>query len=190
MRITAIMVVIGLLPLYGCNKSSEETNHPKEVPPLYEDRVFQQDGMFIDSKINISLIEKLEPWNEELLLELFEPIAGTNTVYTYKSKYRIPENIDGTEGVYDEYLIVETGLDGEIEEALLYQGGPKQGPLFHYLFRASKPNLGIKDLDNTSKLNFVCSPHESLASDYYGDARIVSLDGEAPKEKGEQVGAE
>ena len=189
MRIIAIIAVIGLLPVSGCKSSSDEANHPDEVFPLYEDRVFQQDGVFSESKIDIALINQLEPWNEELLLRLFEPIAGKKIVYTYKSKYRIPENIDGTEGVYDEYLIVETSLNGEIEEAILYQGGPKQGPVFHYLFRTSEPNLGIKNLSNTSKLDFVCCPDDSLGFDYYSDARIVSVDGEAPKEEGEQGSA-
>ncbi|QQL44418.1 hypothetical protein [Sulfuriroseicoccus oceanibius] len=189
MRIIAILAVIGLLSVSGCKNSSDEVNHPDEAWPLYEDRVFQQEGVFSESKINIALIEQLEPWNEELLLRLFEPVAGTKIVYTYKSTYRIPENIDGTEGVYDEYLIVETSLDGEIEEALLYQGGPKQGPVFHYLFRASEPNQGIKNLSNTSKLKFVCCPYDSFGFDYFVDARIVSVDGEAPKEEGEQAAA-
>ena len=91
MRIIAIIAVIGLLPVSGCKSSSDEANHPDEVFPLYEDRVFQQDGVFSESKIDIALINQLEPWNEELLLRLFEPIAGRKIVYTYKSKYRIPE---------------------------------------------------------------------------------------------------
>ena len=45
-------------------------------------------------------------------------------------------------------------------------------------------------MSNTSKLDFVCCPDDSLGFDYYSDARIVSVDGEVPKEEGEQGGAD
>ncbi len=189
MRIIAIIAAIGILPVSGCKNSNDKANHPEEVPPLYEDRVFVQDGIFGQSKINISMIEQLKPWDKGLLMSLFEPIAGTSTVYTYKSTYRIPENIDGTEGVYDEYLIVEAADGGRIQEALLYEGGPKQGPLFHSLYRDSEPDFHMIDLKNTSQFDFIC-PYESFDRTYNGDARVVSADGEELKEGGEQGAVE
>lgn len=185
MRLIALTLIIGLLPVTGCKQTGDRANYSEAVLPLYEDRVFEQDKVSVDSRIDISSIDKLEPWNKDLLLKLFAAEAGTNTVYTYKSTYRILENIDGTGGAYDEYLIVEANKEGVIKEALLYDGGPKQGPLFHSLYRASKSNLHIKDLNNTSQFKFVC-PYESGDRNYYGSARINNSNKVTPEINGEQ----
>ena len=185
MRNIALMLIIGFYPICGCNQPSDVANQRSDMPPIYVDRVYEQDEVYLNSKIDVSLIKELDPWDKDILLRLFVPSAGTNMVYTYKSKYHIPQNIDGTEGVYNEYLILELNPNGGIAEALLYEDGPKQGPLFHSLFRAADPNLNINDLKRTSQLHFVC-PYDSFDKNYYGDARIISSDAFNTQDLGEQ----
>ena len=144
-----------------------------EILPLYADRTFKLDKKHIESRIDASGIKNLGAWDRDLLLKLFVPVVGANTVYTFKSKYKILENIDETEGVYGEYLIIEVDSNGTIKDALLYEDGPKQGPIFFSLFRGSNNKLHLKDLKNILQLNLVC-PYESFDRIHKGNAVIVT----------------
>jgi hypothetical protein len=168
-----LILIIGFLPMTSCKHSGNESKHSAEGFPLYENRAFELNEKSQNAKIDFSLIENLGPWDQDLLLRLFVPIAGENTVYSYKSEYCIPPNIDETEGVYLEYLIIEVGPNGIIKEALLYEGGPKQGPLFWSLFRASNLDLHLKDFSDISQLNLVC-PYETLDRIHKGNAHVAA----------------
>jgi hypothetical protein len=168
-----LILTIAFLPIISCNQSSDEVTHSTETLPLYKDRTFELDKKHIDSKIDVSDIKNLKAWDRDLLLRLFVPAAGVNTVYTFKSKYKIPQNIDETEGVYDEYLIIEVDSNGTIKDTLLYEDGPKQGPIFWSLFRGSNNKLPLKDLKNISQLNLVC-PYESFDRIHKGKAVITA----------------
>jgi hypothetical protein len=175
--------ICGIFLLTSCKKTGNEVeeseaetvvvNSSNVVFPLYEERVFELEKKYTNSTINNSLIENLKPWDQELLLKLFIPLVGANTVYTYKTKYSIPKNIDETEGDYDEYLIVEVEANGTIVNSLLYEGGPKQGPIFWYLFQGANTGTPIHELGSLAQLNLVC-PFSSRGEDllHNGNGRI------------------
>lgn len=186
-----LVTLIGVLSVIGCKERSNEAKssngsteqavspnketvkHLDATFPLYEDRLFTLEKEYPNSKIDFAHIKKLKPWDENLLLKLFVPVTGENTVYTYKTKYSIPKNIDEAEGDYEEYLIVEVDPMGEVVESLLYEGGPKQGPIFWNLFRGSKPKISIKHLSDLSQLNLPSSfPSHDDDLRYRGTGRI------------------
>ena len=173
------LCTIGLaVALSACRPQNSYVEESPEVEIFpYEKRVFRLEQKVPNSRIDLSLLEKISNAGEHneieaLLSRFIEPIEGEATVYLYRADFHIPSNLDGTEGWYGEELMVEVAPDGSISEAFLYCGSSSGVPFHWGLFRAVEPKLKVENLARLSQLTLAC-PFKSFVSSYDGsDAEI------------------